>query len=75
MHVMSCVLPRDIRATGDYYKYLKLEQEGERLHNVLNDLERQFASVKNQALRYFLMMKELTNRQNCDLSIFNKEKK
>ena len=32
----------------------------------LNELERQFACVKNQALRYFLMIKELANKKHCD---------
>ena len=59
--------------TGDYFKYLKLEQECERLHKELNELERQFSCVKNVALRYFLMMKELKARQKWEKSLFDQK--
>ena len=75
MHVLSCNLPSDIRKNGDYYKYLKLEQEGERLHSELNKLERQFRTVRNQAQRYFLMLRELENKQKCDRSKLKERKK
>ena len=71
MQVFSCTLPKEIIENGDYYKYLKLEQEGEHLHCELNKLERQFCSVKNVEKHYFLMMKELKNKQKCDKTIFS----
>ena len=75
MHVFSNVLPKQIREKGEYYEYLKLEQEEESLYHQLNELEIQFACVKNQALRYFLMIKELANRKNCNKSLFTKKKR
>ena len=71
----SNVFPKQIRETGEYYEYLKLEQEGESLHHQLNELERQFACVKNQAMRYFLMIKELANKKHCDKRLFMKKKR
>ena len=73
MHVLSVVLPRDIRATGDYYKYLRLEQAGEKMHHILNELEIQYGNVKNQAYRFYLMIKEVENRMNCDFTIFQRK--
>ena len=70
MHVLSIDAPRQIRATGDYYKYLKLEQETERAHNILNRLEKQFESVKNKSEKYFLMIRAYKNEQKSDLSMF-----
>ena len=59
---------------GNYYKFLKLEKEGERLHCELNGLERQFFSVKNVAERYYSMIKKVKNNQKCDKSVFGKKK-
>ena len=73
--MMSVVLPRHIRETGDYFKYLKLEQAGERLHNVLNQLERQYGTVRNIALRYFYMMKALADKQKSSTWMFEKQKR
>ena len=41
---------------------LRLEQEGEHLHQVLNSLETRFKSVYNKQERYFLILKELENK-------------
>ena len=41
--------------------YLKLEQETERAHHVLNILEVRFKSVKNKAMNYFFMLKAFKN--------------
>ena len=59
---------------GDYYKYLKMEQDGESLHHQLNELEKQYGCVKNKAEMYYLMIKELENRRNSDKTIFNSKK-
>ena len=75
MHVFSNVLPKQIREKGEYYEYIKLEQEGESLHHQLNELEIQFACVKNQALHYFLINKELAKRKNFNKSLFTKKKR
>ena len=66
---MSFVAPEQIRKDGDFFKYLKLEQEVERAHHILNLLERRFESVKNKGLKYFLMIKAFKNLQKCDFSI------
>ena len=69
MHIISFVAPNQIRKDGDFFKYLKLEQEIERAHHVLNILERRFESVKNKAVKYYLMIKEFKNLQKCDFNI------
>ena len=48
MSLLSIEAPKQVREDGDFFKYLKLEQEIERAHNVLNKLERQFECVKNK---------------------------
>ena len=70
MHIISLVAPRQIRQSGDYYEYLKLEQETERAHNILNRLEIFFECVKNKSLKYFLMIRAYVNEQKSDLSLF-----
>ena len=47
------------------------------VHHQLNELERQFACVKDQAERYFLMMKELENLREGGKILFvtNKNRK
>ena len=69
MHVISYVAPQQIRNEGDFFKYLKLEQEIERAHHVLNILERRFEAVKNKAVKYFLMIRAFKNLQKSDFSI------
>ena len=69
MLVISFVATQQIRNDGDFSKYLKLEQEIERAHHILNILERRFEPVKNKALKYFLMIKAFKNLQKCDFSI------
>ena len=48
---MSYVASQQIRNDGDFFKYLKLEQEIERAHHILNILERRFEAVKNKAVK------------------------
>ena len=70
MHSLSYVFPRFIREQNICYKMLKLEQEGERLHHVLNEIERRYENIKKQPLRYFYMLLEYENFKKCDMSIF-----
>ena len=59
----SVVMPRFIREKkGMMHKILKLEQEGEHLHQLLNALETRYKSVYNKSERYFLMLKEYENK-------------
>ena len=60
-HILSYVAPQQIRNDGDFFKYLKLEQEIECAHHVLNILERRFEAVKNKAIKYFLMIRAFKN--------------
>ena len=69
LHILSYVAPQQIRNDGDFFKYLKLEQEIERAHHILNILERRFEAVKNKAVKYFLMIRSFKNLQKSDLSI------
>ena len=50
--------PEQVRTDGNFYKYLKLEQETERAHAILNKLEVRYECVKIKAYKYYLMLKE-----------------
>ena len=66
MHILSIIAPEQVRRNGNFYKYLKLEQETDRAHHVLNILEVPFESVKNKAMKYFFMLKAFKNIQKTD---------
>ena len=55
MHILSIIAPEQVRRNGNFYKYLKLEQETERAHHVLNQLEAQYECVKNKAVNVLQM--------------------
>ena len=40
---------------------MKIEQQGEKIHKQLNDLDKQFGNIKNKAKRFFYMLRELEN--------------
>ena len=61
MHVLSIVAPKQIREQGSVYRMMKIEQQGEKLHKKLNDLDRQFGNIKNKSKRFFYMLRELEN--------------
>ena len=54
MHVLSIVAPKQIREQGAVYKMMKIEQQGEKIHKQLNDLDREFGYIKNKAKRFFI---------------------
>ena len=62
MHILSCVLPKHIREQKIYYKMLKVEQEGERINKVLNEIETTLIHMKKKSLRYFILLKTYENR-------------
>ena len=75
MHCLSFSAPLQIRENGDWYKYLRLEQEIERAHHELNLLDEQFRSVKNKAQKFFLMLKAFKNKQKIDKNVVKPRKK
>ena len=75
MHCLSFSVPLQIKENGDWYKYLRLEQEVDRAHHELNLLEEQFRSVKNKAQNFFLMLKAFKNKQKIDKSVVKPRKK
>ena len=62
MNILSCVMPKHIREQKIYYKMLKVEQEGERVNKVLNEIETTLIHMKKKPLRYFLLLKTYENR-------------
>ena len=59
----SLVMPTFIREyKGLMNVILKLEQEGEHLHQLMNSLETRYKAVYNKSERYFLMLKEYENK-------------
>ena len=69
MHILAINAPEQVRQNGNFYKYLKLEQETERSHHVLNQLEARFECIKNKAMKYFLMLKAFKNIQESDFCL------
>ena len=65
----SFTAKKNMKEDGDCYKYLKLEQAIERAHHELNELEKQFESVKNKPEKYYLMIKSYKNLQKNDQNI------
>ena len=65
---MAINAPEQVRTDGNFYKYLKLEQETECAHAILNKLEVRYECVKNKAYKYYLMLKEFKNMQKIDSS-------
>ena len=62
----SFVLPRFIRERrGLINLILRLEQEGEHLHQLFNTKERSLKSVYNKQYRYFYMLQEYENKVYC----------
>ena len=68
MSILAINAPEQVRNDGNFYKYLKLEQETERAHAILNKLEVRYEGVKNKAYKYFLMLKAFKNMQKTDTS-------
>ena len=54
-------LQKQIREQGSVYKMMKIEQQGEKLHKKLNDVDRQFGNIKNKSKIFFYMLRELEN--------------
>ena len=69
MHILSIIAPQQVRKNGNFYKYLKLEQETERAHHILNLLEVRYECVKDKAMKYYLMLKEFKNLQKTNLAL------
>ena len=54
---------------------LRLEQEGEHLHHLMNTLETKYKSVKDRATRFWYMLQEYENKEGCEKTGFETEKK
>ena len=73
---ISLVFPKFIREKplGFINKILSLEQEGERLHNQMNNLERKNLMILNRAEQFWKIMEDYENKLYSDDSIFKLEK-
>ena len=78
IHTLGFTVPDIIRSDKTEnicYKYLKLEQAGERVHNIWNTLKRsRFFAVKDSKLKLFYTFMEYENFLYVDKKIFNKNK-
>ena len=54
---------------------MKVEQAGEKLHAILNNIERRLEKIKNKAQRYWCLLREYENFIMCDLSGFAPQKR
>ena len=71
------VFPKFIREQNICYKMLQVEQGGERLHAILNRIEKKLEKISNPTTRYWLLLilKEYENLRKSDMSIFAKAKR
>ena len=72
---LAIVLPKQIRELKIANLMLKVEEEGEHLHQVFNSLEKRFKNIKNRARRFWYMLKEYENSQGADKSLFQTARK
>ena len=68
-----CVLPKQIREQKMVHIMMKVEQEGERLNKVLNEIENKLVQIKNKPTRYFQMIRDLENKILSDHTYFEKQ--
>ena len=62
----SMILPRFIRQKqGHVNTMVRLDQEGEHLHQVFNTLERVYKAIASKPLRYFHMLEAYENKLYC----------
>ena len=52
-----------------------MEQEGERIHQRIKKLEQKYISVRDKTERYYLIIRDLENENNTDLSDFQRKKR
>ena len=62
---LSLVLPKFIRTKPVFFTMFRLEQEGEHIHKLLNDIERILRNTLNREERYFKIIKEYENKVYC----------
>ena len=53
------------RRPGFVNKILRFEQEGEHIHQILNNLEKTLKNIKNKEDRYWVMLKKYENKLYC----------
>ena len=66
MFELSFIMPLFIRRRpGFVNKILRFEQEGEHIHQILNNLEKTLKNIKNKEDRYWVMLKKYENKLYC----------
>ena len=65
IYVLDMILPIFIRKEKkNIFKFLSAEEQGEGLHKLFNEYERQYGSIAYKPQRYLSMKKAYTNRVN-----------
>ena len=63
-YVLGMILPIFIRREGwRIFKFLSAEEQGESLHKLMNEFERQYASISYKPKRYLAMKRAYVNRK------------
>ena len=62
MFILSFVLPKQIRTLRMANEMLRIEQEGEHLHQVFNTLERKYKNVALRERRFWYILQEYENK-------------
>ena len=74
LFVLSFVLPKMIRKQKIANKILRVEQEGEHLHQLFNSLENKYKSVSGREERFWFILTEYENKLYITDSLFQVKK-
>ena len=68
-HIISIVLPKSVEYLRSFYRFYKLEQKGEEIHSVLNDLERKAWVIRNKEQKLWTIIQryEVRNQSKVDI--------
>ena len=67
MHTLAVIVPKILREKGDlFFKVLKGEQMGEKLHKNINDLENNFRNVIDKPKKSFLKIRRYEINNSAD---------
>ena len=69
-HILSFVLPQIIKEHRTFFRFYKLEEKGESIHAIMNDINRKCWVIKNKEARLWKIIEryELRNVTNVNIT-------
>ena len=70
-HILSFVLPKAVEEHKTFWRFYKVEQKGESIHAMMNDIDRKCWVIKNEESRLWKLIEryELRNVTNVDIVV------